>query len=418
MSDGLFRKEAQEKQFGSLGGDILLVHPVSWTLATAAILVLVALLIAFLVFGQYTRKERTFGVVASQMGTTRILAPEAGIVVRRTVEDGQSVAAGELLFELDLSRQTDQGNIQGLLQEAIEAQRKQIDTEMRQKVSLSREALVALRQKQVRLQGEVVHLDAEIGLQEAQVDAARRLADNLRPLYEDRLVSEAQYQQQVSSHLENRARLESLKRNRLTLAGELKDTESQLRQEAMRSISDQAILERSRLATDQELIQHRGSGMLQLKAARAGTITALLTSEGQYVDQGASLATLLPAGGALEAYLFVSSSAIGFVKPGQTVRLRYDAFPYQKFGQHEGKVTEVAVVDIPARDLTSRFPQLTDKGAAFFRITVALPEGQIDGYGHSFQLRPGMTLEADVMLERKRIIEWIFDPVLAMAKKI
>ena len=78
----------------------------------------------------------------------------------------------------------------------------------------------------------------------------------------------------------------------------------------------------------------------------------------------------------------------------------------------------VVSADIPGRDLTHRFPQLTDKGPAFYRITVRLAQPAVRGYGREFPLRPGMTLLADIQLERKRIIEWIFDPLMAMGRTL
>jgi membrane fusion protein len=227
-----------------------------------------------------------------------------------------------------------------------------------------------------------------------------------------------QYQQQVGAFLEQKSRLEGLRRGRLTLIGDLEQTRSQEKQEGLRAQSERASLERSMMASDQEFIQRRGARLLQVRATRAGTITALLANEGQNVAAGMPIATIIPSDDVLDAHLFVTSSAIGFIKPGQSVRLRYDAFPYQKFGQYQGTVTEVVSADIPGRDLTNRFPQLADKGPAFFRVVVRLAHANVQGYGKLFPLRPGMTLGADIQLERKSLIEWIFDPLLAMGRTL
>lgn len=418
MSDAesLFRKEVVQNQQARLTGEILLAQPVAFKVVTAAILVFLAVLLVFLVLGEYTRKEKAFGVVAARAGTVRLVAPEAAVVRSRPVSEGQAVKAGDLLFELDMSRHSDLGDTQRLLETALQAQRERLTTEIDEKGSLSREAADALRQKAERQKRELDHLDVEISLQESQVEASRRLADNLRPLFEERIVSEAQYQQQVAVHLDHKSRLESLRRARLSLAGEVQQASSQLRQEALRARSDKAALERGLFANEQDMIQRHGSRLAQLRASRDGTVTALLANEGQSVESGASLATLVPSDGDIEVYLFAPSSAVGFIKPGQKVNLRYEAFPYQKFGLQEGVVSEVVATDIPGRDLLVRFPQLADKGTAFFRVTVRPNLPYVEGYGQRFSLRPGMTLQADIQIERKRIIEWMFDPLLAMGR--
>jgi membrane fusion protein len=418
MGDGLFRDEVVQAQQGRFSGEIFLARPLSHRVITIFIAVLIVGIILFLTIGNYTRKAQAFGIIVPRAGEVRLVAPESGIVHHRPVREGQIVAEGDLLYEVEQSRHSDLGDTQRLIEESLTAQKSRLAAEIKQQGALSNENRDALGLRLGRLQDELRHIDNELRLQEEQVAASKRLAENLKPLFEDRIVSEVQYQQQAGSYIDQQARLESLRRNRLTLLGDMEQTRSQMRQESLRAQTERATLERSLMTNEQEFIQRRASRLLQVRAPRAGTITALLASEGQTVQSGAPLATLIPGGAHLDAHLFVTSSAVGFIKPGQTVRLRYDAYPYQKFGQYMGVVTEVVSADIPGRDLTNRFPQLGDKGPAFFRITVQPTRNEVSGYGKTFPLRPGMTLAADVQLERKRLIEWIFDPLIAMGRTL
>lgn len=418
MSQGLFREQVIESQQGHRAGEIFLAQPLSYKLITVFVAAFMLVLLMFLIFAGYTRKERAFGVIVARAGEVRLIAPEAGIVRHRPVREAQSVKEGDLVFELEQTRHSDLGNTQQLLESSLNAQKLRLSEEIGQRGSLARETVAALQSRLARLVRELSHLDSEIALQEEQVIASKRLAENLKPLFEERIVSEVQYQQQVGAYIEQRSRLEGLRRNRLTLQGDIEQVRSQQRQEELRAQSERATLERSLFANEQEFIQQRGARRLQIQATRAGTITALLASEGQTIAAGTPVATIIPSGDVLDAHLFVASSAVGFIAPGQRVRLRYDAYPYQKFGQYEGTVVEVVSADIPGRDLTHRFPQLTDKGPAFYRITVRLAQPTVRGYGREFPLRPGMTLLADIQLERKRIIEWIFDPLMAMGRTL
>jgi membrane fusion protein len=418
MAENLFREQVVQSQSGRHSGEIILAQPLSYRLLTQFVAAFMLALLLFLVFAGYTRKERAFGVIVARAGEVRLIAPEAGIVRHRPVREGQSVKQGDLVFELEQPRQSDLGNTQQLMERSLNAQKARLSQEIGQRGSLAKESVAALQSRLDRLARELRHLDSEIALQEEQVAASKRLADNLKPLFDERIVSEVQYQQQVGAYIEQKARLEGLRRNRLTLQGDVEQARSQQRQEALRAQSERAALERSLFANEQEFIQQRGARLLQIQATRAGTITALLANEGQAIPAGAPVATIIPSGDVLDAHLFVASNAVGFIAPGQRVRLRYDAYPYQKFGQYEGTVAEVVSADIPGRDLTNRFPQLGDKGPAFFRITVRLAQPKVHAYGREFPLRPGMTLLADIQLERKRIIEWIFDPLLAMGRTL
>ncbi|MGH8798267.1 MAG: HlyD family efflux transporter periplasmic adaptor subunit, partial [Caldimonas sp.] len=149
-----------------------------------------------------------------------------------------------------------------------------------------------------------------------------------------------------------------------------------------------------------------------------GVLTGVLAEPGQSVTSAAALASIVPADTKLLAQLFAPSSAIGFVRPDQPVLLRYQAFPYQKFGHQIGHVTLVSRSPLPSTELAG-LPFLSGASREpLYRITVALDRQSVPAYGQAQPLAPGMQLEADVMLDRRRLIEWIFEPVLGIAGRV
>jgi membrane fusion protein len=149
---------------------------------------------------------------------------------------------------------------------------------------------------------------------------------------------------------------------------------------------------------------------------------------------GQALATLIPAQPGrpdvppkLEVHLYVPSRTAGFVAPGQHVLIRYQAFPYQKFGLQKGVVTDVSTTpfapsELPQNIASTILMNAQQNGQGFngsealYRIKV-IPEKQtIEAYGRPQALKPGMTLEADVMQDSRKIWEWIAEPLLAIAR--
>jgi len=57
-------------------------------------------------------------------------------------------------------------------------------------------------------------------------------------------------------------------------------------------------------------------------------------------------------------------------------------------------------------------------GEPLYRITVALQRQSVDAYGQAQPLTAGMQIEADVLLERRSLIEWIFEPLLGLAGRV
>jgi len=167
-----------------------------------------------------------------------------------------------------------------------------------------------------------------------------------------------------------------------------------------------------------------------IRAPADGTVSALVADVGQSVGPGVALANLVPAndhGGAsprLQAELYAPSSAVGFIQAGQTVRLRYQAFPYQRFGHHEGRVLQVSRTPLQTTELASlplpgalAGSALGQPGEPLYRITVALDAQGVAVDGHTQPLLAGMQLDADVLLERHRLIEWLVEPVLRVARR-
>lgn len=160
----------------------------------------------------------------------------------------------------------------------------------------------------------------------------------------------------------------------------------------------------------QQRAQLEGRRGYELRAPKAGRITALQASLGQAVDPTKPLMTLTPEGGGLRAELYVPSRAIGFVAPGQRVRLLYDAFPYQKFGPAWGEVREVSATVLAPQEVTAAVPVQEP----VYRVTARLDAQTMRAFGAETPLQPGMALTADVILEERSFAEWLLEPLLAL----
>lgn len=142
--------------------------------------------------------------------------------------------------------------------------------------------------------------------------------------------------------------------------------ESQSSQTALNTSLAQ--LERSVASLSQEHTEHEARMGLTVTAPQAGRISALTLHPGQAVQAGQTVLSLVPGGqdeaetealanaqpsssAQLQAQLWAPSRTAGFVKPGQTVWLRYAAYPYQKFGMAEGVVLAVSDSPLAPQDL-------------------------------------------------------------------
>ena len=125
----------------------------------------------------------------------------------------------------------------------------------------------------------------------------------------------------------------------------------------------------------------------------------------------------MPEHSRLEARLYAPSATIGFVRPGNLVQLRYQSFPYQKFGQHEGRVQSVSNNAVSSSELAGFTSADIPPGEPVYAITVALTQQAVTAYGKQWPLQAGMRLDADVLQETRRLYEWVLEPLYSITGK-
>lgn len=410
----LFRPEVLQARSQTADGATLDIQPVGGRALTlfAAALCLVVVLV--LVFGSYTKKERVQGVLQPRNGVALITANETAMLQGLRVQEGQRVKAGEVLAELRQERFTDEGSTSGLIEASLQGQRERIADQEAGQAQALRARLDALNQGIQRHQQDAQSLQTDIALQQEQIASARKVLDQMAPLLEERIVSQLQYEQQRQAWLDHTARLQGLQRQLLSARSELAEArEEQARLQAEHRVT-QASLGRDLLALQREAAQQRGQRLTWLKAPVSGTVTGLQAGVGQTVPAGAPVLSIVPEDSPLEAVLQVPSTAIGFIRTGQVVRIAYDAFPYQRFGQHRGVVRSVSQADVPVQAGGSG----RQDQRAVFLVRVALERASMRAYDTDIALRPGHTLVADIEIDRRSLLRWMLDPLFAFSGRL
>jgi membrane fusion protein len=243
-------------------------------------------------------------------------------------------------------------------------------------------------------------------------------------LRDDNFISSAQVQAKSEEVLAVRAELASLARQRATQQREIGTLEAQDRELPLRARASTGELERDLASVAQAAAEAEARHRVLLRAPSDGVLGTVLAEPGQAVSPAAALATLVPAGAQLQAHLYAPSSALGFVRPDQSVLLRYQAYPYQKFGHQTGQVLQVSRTPLQAAELAgvplagASNTASTVNGEPLYRITVALERQAVSAYGEAQPLVSGMQLEADVQLDRRRLIEWLFEPLLGLSGRV
>jgi membrane fusion protein len=184
--------------------------------------------------------------------------------------------------------------------------------------------------------GESWHAKQRLVLARAGAGAARIAA-------RQQFISPAQVQAKAArSCWVCRPQAQALERQRAAALQRERRAEGERRSLPLLARGAQGALERDLAELAREAAeQGRGAPRRARAAGRHGERRAGRTRP-ERVARRSALASLVPQGAKLQAQLYAPSSAVGFVRPGQPVRLRYEAFPYQKYGQQGGPVLQVS----------------------------------------------------------------------------
>lgn len=417
MSQDLFRKEVFEARRSNWLGGISLVQPVSlWGLAVCAAIAASMVALYFLL-GSYTWRSTVSGQLVPNKGLAVVVAPASGVVSELKIVEGDEVSEGQPLAIVTVPRATiTVGDTVKALEDRLEQRRQGLLDSLaaEQEILAAQEA--GLSNQLVQAKRELAQVESEIDTRRDQIQIAEETLQRLRQLEDERYVSLLQIKQQESNALSWRAELQSMQRQATTIARGVTQLEQNLRELPEQLRMAEAGYRRDLAMLDQEQVETQASGALSVNAPVSGVVAVQVTKLGQAVQAGQPILILMPSGSALEAELLVPSRAVGFVEPGDSVLLRYQAYPYQKFGHHAGIVSRISRSAIDPRQIQAPGSN-QNSGEPYYRVTVDLVKQTVPAYGREEQLMPGMSLDADILGERRRLIEWLLEPIYSIQGK-
>ena len=410
-----FRQEAVAAQADTLYGAPLIAQTPRVAVLAVGLVLACTSFLAFAAWAPYTRKAHVVGYLAPTRGLIKVFTPQAGTVLERRVVEGQAVRQGDVLLVVSSERSSAstrdaQAAVLGQLTERRESLRR----EQEKQAEIDGLSAAAIEQRIRGLTAEIEQGRLQIELQRARVANAEVTVRRHEGLVAANFVSEAALQQKKDELLDQRGQLANLNRTIAGLTRDLDAARTELATSRLKRANTAAQIDRQMSELTQQLTEADSRRAVVLTASADGTVTTILAEVGQTVNPGAPLLSILPQGAALEAELLVPTRAAGFIKPGQSVALRYQAFAYQRFGHHQGEVLRVGRSVIQPNETT--VPMAVSEPV--YRVTVRLPAQQMQAYGQAMNLQAGMAVDADIWLDRRRVIEWLFDPILSITGRV
>lgn len=415
---GIFRAQAVEHKKQRLHGSVLLLPPLSHTLITCALLLWFSLVLFWLFSSHYARKETVSGWLEPPAGVVRLYPETAGTIQKIYISEGELVAQDQplMIIQAEAVLSTGQQLASQLLKE-YESQQQIIVDELTRTDTIYAARKRDAQQKIISAQQELLMLDDQLKTTEEHFQLLNKQVERLKNLKRNGHVSNLEFENVTAQELSLKSNLQALQRTKITQ----KNTIEQL-QTLQRLLPDQQANDIAQLRTKlsditQQMSQVSGQSTRIIKATRAGLVNNLQAREGQQVSVGgnAPLLTLIPHDEQLTAHLLIPVRSAGFLEIGQSLNIRYDAFPYQKFGLYQGTIEHISKTVLLPNELLNTPIGIQEP---VYRITAHLTQPNVQAYGKDFPLKPGMTLSADIRLSERTLMQWLLEPLYSLQGRI
>lgn len=422
MTNKLFRDKAIDAQKSKWIGEVILIRPFSFTVLTSVVAIFTVLLVSFIFFGSYTKRTSVKGLLIPNTGLIRVYSAEGGTVSEKFVKEGQLVEKGTPLIALKMTRYNSTGNYNESVQQQIELKKQSLDTEKNKLKDLHLNSVQQLNAEIQSIRLDLIKLDSLIAEQRQRLALAQENAHRYRDLKDKEYISIEEYQLKQDNYISLKVALQSYEREKNTKQAELENKLLAQQGLASKLESELTLVDRQLASNQQEFLENKARDSLLLQANATGKIASINAEVGQFISPNIPVMNIVPTPSYLEAHLFVPSSAIGFIRTGQTVKLRFQAYPYQKFGQGEGVIHSISATTMNPQELTN-LGELSqgvtlNQSEPVYLVKVKLEQQFVKAYGESKPLKVGMAFDADIMQEKRKLYEWVLEPLYSITGKI
>lgn len=415
----LFRKEALSHQRDRLTGSITLAQPFSIKASVVTLATIAITIVVFLFNAEYARKETVRGFLMPNKGVIKSFASQGGTVSKIWVKEGDDVEIGESLVTLVIHLNGADGlSLSTKLLNQLTTQLTLLDDEIKQYHAIQVNEHKNLENKNKSLEEEYLALKSQLLVADEKLNLLLAQQEHVDLLYKNGFISKIEKEIQQQKLLEAKQEKQNIARLILQQKNKINQVIFDKQNISQQSVLRVNTLLRQRADIENQLAQVQSNHSYTITASNPGTITGIQVVEGETLSQSTAqskpLLHILPKGSELVAELLLPTRSAGFISLGQTSRLRFDAFPYQRFGFIESKITRIDRALIVPNEV--QLPITLQEPV--YRLRAKIDKQQVQAHGQSFNLKSGMLFEADIMLEQRTLIEWLLEPIYSLKGRI
>lgn len=412
---GIFRKEALENKKQQWEGKALLLAGVSPWLISLISLGFIIFICGFLYFCDYSRRIDVSGEVITLPHSVNIYAPQQGYITKTYVKVGDEIKKGEPIYAIDLSHTTSSGNVSAETKIALEKQVINLEA-ITQHLKQNRHVTTKNLRSQLRKYTESNKETRKLVESSRQgVESMRKGLKNYEEYLIRGLINKDQLTNQRSLFYQQQSSYQNLNSQAIQEELQVAKIESDLLTQ-IAEIDNQISQNEYQLNDLRRRMIESDAGETVIVSAKSdGVVESLSVTSGQMVSSGHSLAQILPVKD-IKYYLllWLPSSSLPYIKTGDAINIRYDAFPSEKFGQFPGTIDLISKLPASKQELGQYSMALTDARGEltdnYYKVLVSIKRTDFSDKGKMMYLSHGLKARAIVFLEKRPLYQWMFTP--------
>lgn len=406
-------------------GRVAPLTPPSWRWITIGLALVILVAGVLLATASFARKETVVGRLRPSEGEFRVMTGRPGTVLALLVKEGALVHRGQPL--LSISTETILGSgatTNARLMGSIAAERAALRDRKRNAGEAAGFKTRENRLSEQTLRAQAAALQAQRVKVERRLSLANEYFKAISQLKEKGFVRLSELKAREDEKLMLEQSLIQLDSERSQLLSQADQAAAAAMRAAAEAQSEQNSLQETMAGLEQRQVEAELQGGIIIRAAVAGRVTALRATPGKAVDANHPIMTILaspessrstPGATELVADLYVPPRAIGFIQRGQEVRIMVDAFPYQQFGTVAGRIDLVSRTALAPEELD---PVENESKEPVYVVTATISPDSLKEFKRQQDLRAGMTVSADIILENRSLFEWLFSPLIASGRRM
>jgi membrane fusion protein len=417
MRTGLFRKEVINEQLNTAEGSFLMTPKPIYSVISGLLIAWVVAVAVYLNTESYARKASVSGWLEPNHGVFKLYAnARRGKVLNVLVSEGQLVKQGAPLITISYSNRDGLGNEVStqLLAELEAKQRRTLQSIQRLRI-LHVAQQHGLEEQRLQAQQALAALDAIVEISQSQWLLATKQWEKAQTLLEQGHISQADFENHTLQRLTTEQQLTLAKKDLRSEQANIAAINHEISTLPQQQANELANIENAYSDLNHQIVSYKSDAEETVYAPHTGVVSGLQVKTGYTVDSSRPLLTLLPENGDIQARIAVPVSSAGFIREGQALHIRYDAFPYQKFGIQSGEIVNISpslVLPGELKDVPISINEPT------YLVTASLSANEILAYGNTISLKAGMTFSADVDLSQRSLLEWLMEPLYSITGKL